>query len=545
MLAAAAAEGAAMARGSLLPEHAPRGPGGPAPAQSPSSDARTDDLERLFEASLDVMIALDTEGRVVTVNPTFGELTGTPPSSAVGKRFSIYSHPDDVEKATDAMCRVLAGERLLDFETRLLSATGEHRTISWRAVASKREPRVYAVGRDVTERHLQEQRLLRSQRLEAIGQLTGGIAHDFNNILSAILSYLEVARRSLAAPDRLDHALDGAVSAGRRGAALVAQLLTFARRRPLTLGPVDVNAMLSGMEELLRRTLGCVTDIRFDLTPALPPALSEPTQLELSVLNLCINARDALQVAGRPPLQAGGCIRLHTYLHHVTAAPTSKVDPLPCGSYVALAVVDNGIGMEAETAARAIEPFFTTKEPGEGTGLGLSQVFGIAKQCGGTMSIVSRPQVGTRVTIFLPVAHAEAPVAAEGAGSVAPAARGHVVLLVDDNPSILDSCRELLEVLGWNTRTASSGAAALEELRGSPGIDVVLPDLAMPDMTGLELAQRCQAEAPQVQVVLMTGYENFPPLDMSPMPQVLRKPFAPDDLVKALSAAVERGRGSA
>jgi PAS domain S-box-containing protein len=531
MLAARAAEGAAMASGSLLHEDAAtavRGPDRPASEDPP--DPHTDDVERLFEASLDLMIALDTEGRVVTVNPTFGELTGMPPSSAVGKRFSLYSHPDDVEKATNAMCRVLAGERLLDFESRLLSATGEHRTISWRAVASQQAPRVYAVGRDVTERHLQEQRMLRSQRLEAIGQLTGGIAHDFNNILSAILSYLEVARRSLAAPDRLEHALDGAVSAGRRGAALVAQLLTFARRRPMTLGPVDVNAMLLGMEDLLRRTLGGSADIRFDLTPALPPALSDATQLELSVLNLCINARDALQ--------AGGCIRLHTYLHHVTDAPTSRVDPLPAGSYVALSVVDNGIGMDSDTAARAIEPFFTTKGPGEGTGLGLSQVFGIAKQCGGTIAILSKPQVGTRVTVFLPVAHAPAAAPAESAPAAPQAASGHVVLLVDDNPSILDSCRELLEVLGWSTRTASSGAAALEELRGPHRIDVVLTDLAMPDMSGLELAQRCHAEIPGLKVVLMTGYENAPQPDTAPL-QILHKPFGPEALVGALVEALE------
>ncbi|MBV8704652.1 MAG: PAS-domain containing protein, partial [Acetobacteraceae bacterium] len=352
---------------------------------------------------------------------------------------------------------------------------------------------------NTTERVRAEAQLRTSQRLQAIGQLSGGIAHDFNNLLAVVLGNLELASARLEAEHPIRVRLDRAVWAAKRGAALTHQLLAFARRQPLVAKPIDLASMLGDMTDLLRRTLGEQIALKVVTAVDVWPAMADPAQVESAVLNLAINARDAMPRGGDLTIAAANAVmdRLN--------APSDLVP----GEYVVIAVTDTGTGMAPEVAARAFEPFFTTKAAGQGTGLGLAMVFGFAKQSGGQAQIESAPGKGTKVRIFLPRAARQNPAPDETGSGDEPVPRGSArVLVVEDEPGVRDILAAILGDLGYSVLTAGDGAAALRVLEGA-SIDLALIDVVLPGgMSGREVARLLAARHPTVRTLFMSGYNK-------------------------------------
>ena len=375
--------------------------------------------------------------------------------------------------------------------------------------------------------------LARAQRLEAVGQLTGGGAHDFNNLLTAIMGALELISRRPGEPERVLRLAASATRAAERGAQLVRQLLSFARRQSLNPEMLDPNAVLAELRELIARTLGETVPIELDLAPDARPIRVDAAELQAALLNLANNARDAMP--------GGGVLRLATRNLDVgpgQAAPAPDIEP---GAYVAVAVADAGEGMDRATLARAFEPFFTTKPVGKGTGLGLSQVYGFAKSAGGHVSIVSEPGAGATITLYLPAD-------AGHAGAIAPSGRpgpqrrtaGVRILVVEDDLDVLQSTREGLTELGFSVASAVNAAEALARLSQGLEVDLVFADIAMPGgVSGVELAREVRRLRPEVRVLLTSGYaQSGLELGEDP-PPLLAKPYQHDELARRILETLE------
>jgi len=365
------------------------------------------------------------------------------------------------------------------------------------------------------------------QKLESLGQLTGGVAHDFNNLLMVILGNLQLLRKRVPDEPRYLRLIDGAMQGADRGATLTKRMLAFARRQELRPETVDVPRLVSGMEELLRRTLGPAIEITTEYRADLPPIRVDPSQLELALLNLALNARDAMPYGGR--LVIGGfCV----------ASGFDSPQGLPAGHYVCLSVSDTGDGMDEVTLKRAAEPFFTTKGAGKGTGLGLSMVHGVAAQSGGAMRMTSKPGAGTTVELWLPVSDAAAVAEASPLGtSFGDAGQPCRIMVVDDDPLITASTAAMLEDLGHLTIEAVSGARALDLLRLGAKVDVVITDHAMPGMTGSELARQVRQTWPTLPIILATGYAELPNGEDPGLPR-LSKPYLQAELAMQISKAM-------
>ncbi len=385
----------------------------------------------------------------------------------------------------------------------------------------------------IEERERVESTLRQMQRLEAVGQLTSGVAHDFNNLLTVVLGNIGFLERGLA-----EHGVDGRLrqrlgymrTAAERGAKLTDQLLSFSRRQRLEPRSLDLNVAVAGMRDLLQSTMGGSIRIQTRLFPELWLAMVDPTQLELAILNLAINARDAMKV--------GGTLNVDTA--NVTLGPPSHPEHPPSGEYVAIAVSDTGHGMNDEVRARAFEPFFTTKEVGKGSGLGLSQVLGFAKQSGGGVRIDSTPGRGTAVKIFLPRAEASVqpapaiPAIRNGEHT----SRGATVLLVDDDNAVREVTRAMLHDLGYLVLEAGSGGAALDMLDRTPRLDLMIVDFAMPGMNGAEVARLARTRRANLPVLFITGFAERSTLEGIEEPQILRKPFMEDELAERVRIAL-------
>jgi signal transduction histidine kinase len=383
------------------------------------------------------------------------------------------------------------------------------------------------------ERDEAEAALLHAQKLDAIGQLTGGLAHDFNNLLQAVLASFDMIRRRGDDRAQLERLVAAGTEAARRGATLTAQLLAFSRKQKLDLAPIPAAPLVAGMRDLLARAVGPEVKLHFDLQDEAGAALADATQLELAVLNLAINARDAMP--------RGGTLTVSVRPHHAALGPD-----MAAGRYVAIAVSDTGEGMPPEVAARAFEPFFTTKGVGKGTGLGLSQVYGIARQSGGTARIRSALGEGTTVTVFLPVAAGPVPAPGFRDGEAIPealatATAGALVLIIDDDPAVRQALAGWLTTLGYRVAEAADGRAGLAELeRLSP--DALLVDYAMPGLTGTEVAKAARQRRPDLPVVLATGYSSDASLGSLP---TLRKPFRIEELADVLGRVITRSASRA
>jgi len=366
------------------------------------------------------------------------------------------------------------------------------------------------------------------QKMESLGQLTGGLAHDFNNLLMGILGSLDYLSKKPPSDPKAQHFLNAARDSAERGAALTKRLLAFARRQELRPEPVDVQQLAESMAEMLQRSLGPTIQIEMDFDPNLALISVDPNQLELAILNLALNARDAMPDGGR--------LRVSGQRETVTSGLPSLHD----GDYVRLTVTDTGTGMDEATLKRCSEPFFTTKEVGRGTGLGLSTVLGLTVQSGGGMRISSTLGEGTIVELWLPVAEGAARVVR---APVEPAPTGTLpryrVLVVDDEPLVALLTASMLEDLGHATEVVPSGASALSVLRSDKEIDAVITDYAMPDMTGAELAVQIRGLRPDLPIILATGYADFPNAHMQNLPR-LSKPFGSHELRLILTTLNQR-----
>ncbi|HJU16679.1 MAG TPA: PAS domain S-box protein [Stellaceae bacterium] len=385
---------------------------------------------------------------------------------------------------------------------------------------------VITTARDITEREELEAQLRQAQKMEVLGQLTGGLAHDFNNLLTAITGNLELLEARVQTDERTARLARAAQRAAERGAKLTEQLLAFSRRQHLHPQPVDVNTVIRGMGDLLGRTIGPNIGVQTALAADLWPALVDPTQIEIAVLNLAINSRDAM------PL--GGTILIETRNR------VGGVDPLPAElggcDCIMLSVSDTGTGMSEEVRARAVEPFFTTKEVGKGSGLGLSQVYGVVQQSGGTFEIDSAPGRGTTVRLYLPraiIASAGAAATAEGSG---PEARARL-LVVDDDADVRDIAVQMLRQAGYAVTEAESGHAALEALARGETYDLFVVDMIMPGLNGVEAVRRARARWPGLKALFMTGYADAAlRADLNETGPLIKKPFR----LAELAAAVQR-----
>jgi signal transduction histidine kinase/CheY-like chemotaxis protein len=383
---------------------------------------------------------------------------------------------------------------------------------------------------EIEEREQAEAQLLQAQRIEAVGQLTSGVAHDFNNLLTAVLGNLELLEKARPGDPRSPRRIAAIRAAAERGARLTGQLLAFSRKQRLEPRPVDLNRIVTGIGDLLRSTIGGAIRIEPILGADLWPALADPNQIELVLLNLAINARDALEV--------GGSLTIET-TNVALGAPARPEEP-PAGDYVMVSVTDSGAGMSEEVRAKAFEPFFTTKEPGKGSGLGLSMVYGVAKQLGGGVRIDTRLGEGTSVKVYLPraIAVVETPSAVRGDPAVAAAAAA-TLLLVDDDADVRAVTASMLEELGYHVIEAANGGAALDRLDRESGIDLLLVDFAMPAMNGIEVARQARTRRPGLPIMFITGYSDTAALaGEAGEAGIIQKPFRSGDLAAKVACAL-------
>ena len=384
-----------------------------------------------------------------------------------------------------------------------------------------------ALTAQIEERERVEETLRQMQRLEAIGQLTSGVAHDFNNLLTVVLGNLDMVERGGTLEDRVAKRLGHVRTAAERGATLTAQLLAFSRRQRLEARAIDLNETVSGMRDLLQSSMGGSVRLQTALKPDLWPAMVDPTQIELIILNLAINARDAMQV--------GGSLTVET--DNVTLGAPARAEEPAAGDYVMIAVRDDGSGMTSEVLAKAFEPFFTTKEVGKGSGLGLAQVYGFAKQSGGGVAIDTRPGAGTTVRVYLPRSNTSGTAIEQTAPDAPLAARapGSRLLLVDDDPAVRAVSADMLRGIGCTVVEADCGAAALDILdaldrAGGPQFDLLVLDFAMPGMNGAELAGHVRARWPDLPVLFVTGFADLTAIAEVSEDAIVQKPFRGDEL---------------
>ncbi len=396
---------------------------------------------------------------------------------------------------------------------------------------------------ETTRRQATERQMQHLQKLEAIGQLTGGIAHDFNNMLAIIGGSLRMMQRRIAQGDmNIGKYLDSAIAGADRAAALTARLLAFSRQHPLDPEPVDCNSLVTGMSDLLRRTLPESIQIETVLAAGLWKALADPSQLENAVVNLAVNARDAMPDGGKLTIETGN-VRLDE-------AYVSKHQDVTAGDYVLLGITDTGTGMPPEVQAKALDPFFTTKPVGQGSGLGLSQVYGFAKQSGGHLSIYSEPGHGTSVKIYLPRAASDADVPGkpEISEKVMPSTRNETILVVEDEGSVRQLTVAMLQDLGYRVVSAADGVQALSLLDDHPDIALIFTDIVMPHMNGRQLAEKALAIKPSLKVLYTTGYTRNAIVHngvLDPDVTVVMKPFTLERLSIKLRELLDTGDGKA
>jgi PAS domain S-box-containing protein len=415
---------------------------------------------------------------------------------------------------------------------------------SWRQLNETLEQRVrqrtaeleeahQAVLQQITNREKAEERLRQSQKLEMIGQLTGGVAHDFNNLLTAILCNLELLGKHATVNSREARLIEGASQGARRGASLTQRLLAFARNQDLTVEPVEMAGLLRGMLDLLERSVGSLVEMRLEVAEDLPPAFADENQIEMALLNLVLNAKDAMP--------DGGVLAIKLDAVRVEAAGRDGVEGLAPGTYLRLAVTDSGHGMSSETLARAVDPFFTTKARGKGTGLGLSTIHGLAVQLHGALHLVSEPGRGTCAELWLPASEQAAALAVPelAAPAVVPPARTTpvsraTILIVDDDALVAMTTAGMLEDLGHEVIETHSGARAVAVLRDAQRVDLMITDFSMPGMTGMQLAQAARRLRPELPILLATGYAELPTGETISLPR-LGKPYKQSQLAAEIA----------
>jgi PAS domain S-box-containing protein len=493
-------------------------------------------LAKIVETTDVLIMAFDLDCNILAINQAsaneFQRIYGLTPRVGDNILAMLADRPDQQEAARAALARAIAGE-----EITFTAAYGDparacpHYEVTYRALRNEAGERIgaFQFATDVTDR-LRDQAmlaqtqaaLLQSQKLEAMGQLTGGVAHDFNNLLTPITGSLDMLRRRGIGGPREQRLIDGAFQSAERAKTLVHRLLAFARRQPLQSVAVDIGALIRDVSSLAAGTAGPQITLELDIADALPAAKADPNQLEMAILNLCVNARDAMNGAGR--------IRISARHAPVSAGQIPQLKP---GAYIRICVADTGSGMDEATRARAIEPFFSTKGVGKGTGLGLSMAHGLASQLGGALTIESAPGLGTEISIWLPESPDAARPQAEAQPMPAAMPRTGAVLLVDDEEYIRLSTAAMLAELGFCVHEAESAEAALLALDAGLQPDILITDHLMPGITGAELARIVKHRQPAIDVLIVSGFAEAGGLD--PSFSRLTKPFVRSDLAAALA----------
>ena len=491
-----------------------------------------------WQVSPDLLGVVNHDGYFELSNPAWQQVLGWSEAEIAAMPFFEFVHPDDFASTQAAFKDLINSKPVLGFENRYRHKDGGYRWLSW--VAAPEGQSIYATGRHITAEKQQaealkqaEEQLRQSQKMEAVGQLTGGIAHDFNNLLTGITGSLELlqARIAQGRVKDLERYISAASGAASRAAALTHRLLAFSRRQTLDPKPTSVNRLAADMEELIQRTVGPAILVEMVLSGGLWPTLCDPNQLENALLNLAINARDAMPDGGRLTVETG-----NRWLDDRAA----RERDLPPGQYVSLCVSDNGTGMTAEVVARAFDPFFTTKPLGMGTGLGLSMIYGFARQSGGQVRIYSEIDQGTMVCIYLP-RHRGILENQESRAELAEAPRaeqGETVLIVDDEPTVRMLVTEVLEDLGYTALEAADGASGLRVLQSKTRIDLLVTDVGLPGgMNGRQLADAARQARPDLRVLFITGYAENAVIGhghLDPGMHVLTKPFAMETLASRI-----------
>ena len=493
--------------------------------------------DRLWNVSRDLLAVTDAQGIHRAVNPAWTSMLGWRSDEVIGRHHLDFVHPDDKARGGRALERARAKDQR-PHTNRTLCKDGGFRWISW--VGAPSEGLIYCTGRDITEEkeaaealEAAQEALRQSQKMDAVGQLTGGIAHDFNNMLAVVVGSLDLlAKRLPSGDERAERYLDGAADGARRAAQLTQRLLAFSRQQPLNPESLNANALVAGMSELLRHSIG--VDIKFQtlLAKDLWLTHADSNQLENVVLNLALNARDAMPEGGR--------LTIETQNFAIGEQPAAKHFGMAPGDYVLIAVTDTGSGMPQDVIDRAFDPFFTTKPVGKGTGLGLSQVYGFVSQSGGDVKIYSELGQGTTIKIYLPRLQGAAMDTAALAASNAPVAAlpGKLILVVEDDPSVRRFSVDAVESLGYRVLEADGARAALAHISAHPEIDLMFTDVVMPEVNGAKLAEEARRLRPDLKVLFTTGYTRDAVVHngvLDPGVELIGKPFT----VAALSAKLQ------
>lgn len=497
--------------------------------------ARTAERDQLWNLSADMLARADYGGMMLSVSPAWSRVLGFTDAELLSRPYSDFMHPDDAPPTLAALARMGETGASVRFENRILTSTGDYKPIGWTVVPDPNDMSFIAVGRDFTEAKAHEKELeqaqtalRQSQKLEALGQLTGGVAHDFNNLLTAVMSNLELLSKRLAGDARTTRLIEGAMQGAQRGATLTQRMLAFARRQDLKIEPRSLTRLVESAEDLLRQSVGDSFELRLDLARQVPLALVDDNQFDLALLNLVLNARDAMP--------EGGIITV-TVDHRLP-----QDDPQGSShGYVCLTVADRGQGMDKETLEKATQPFFSTKGIGKGSGLGLSMIHGLALQLNGKLHLESQVGQGTVAELWLPATDVadrqnDLLVAEPASG---PDHRSLRILTVDDDALISMSSVDMLEDLGHVVTSAYSGAKALEILHAEPAFDLLITDFSMPRMNGGQLATAARQLFPELPILLATGYAELPGDDDLRLPK-LAKPYQQHQLQAAIESVMRR-----
>ena len=491
-------------------------------------EERTAEYDRVWRHSRDLLLVVGSDGIFRAASPSWYEVLGHDPEKIVGHNFREFIHPEDAHKTQNGLDTAASGKDLTNFENRQLHTDGSYRWISWHTAVEA--DLVFAYGRDVTiekaaqaELALAQDALRQSQKLEAMGQLTGGVAHDFNNLLTPIIGSLDLLQRRNIGSEREQRLIGGALQSAERAKMLVQRLLAFARRQPLQPVAVDIAGLVNGMADLVASTSGPQVNVVVDVAPDLPAANADPNQLEMAILNLSVNARDAMP--------QGGTLRISAACEFIQAGHRSR---LKAGAYVLISVADSGTGMDEATLARAVEPFFSTKGIGKGTGLGLSMVHGLASQLGGALLISSKLGLGTNVELWLPISVGKGHAGRDDDAEARHRETIGTVLLVDDDDIVRMTTADMLTELGFDVIETSSAERAMKIVDGGAHFDLLVTDHLMPGMTGVDLIYAIRGRFPTVPALIISGFAEAE--GIAPALPRLTKPFRQADLATAVAA---------
>ena len=508
-------------------------------------DDKTAELDRLWTLSEDMLARAHYQGGLSAVSPAWTTVLGYAEHELLTRPYSDIIHPDDVPTVVAALNTMRQSGEPTRFENRILAANGEYKAVGWTVSPEPNGVHFIAIGRDLSAEKAREfdleqsqEQLRQAQKMEAVGQLTGGIAHDFNNLLQGITGSLDIVQKRISQGKMgdLDRWIGGAVTSANRAAALTHRLLAFSRRQPLDPRPVTPNPLVESMEDLLRRTMGENIMLNLVLASDLWPTLCDSNQLESAILNLAINARDSMP--------DGGKLTIETCNTHLDGHYAKRARDIIPGQYVCLAVTDTGTGMASDVVERAFDPFFTTKAIGQGTGLGLSMIYGFARQSGGHAKIYSEVGSGTTIKLYLPRFEGEIQKEAEATGLTEEHAAndGEVVVVIDDEPVVRGLIVEVLAELGYQALEAEDGPSGLTLLESAARVDLLVTDIGLPGLNGRQVADAARARMPDLKVLFMTGYaENAAVASgfLEPGMSMITKPFAMESLATRIRTIIE------